>query len=116
MARKPVDMISISSLPNLKSWRDIPIGGVITDVGNSVEYETGGWRSFRPIWDWERCVDCKVCWAYCPDGSIKLRDGRVAGIDLHHCKGCGICAAECPHGAIKMIEETKAQAEDKAKT
>lgn len=92
-----------------KGWREIPIGGVILDAGNSMEYKTGGWRSFRPIWDWQKCVSCRVCWIYCPDGSIRIRDGVVAGIDLDYCKGCGICAKECPQGAIEMVEESKAE-------
>jgi pyruvate ferredoxin oxidoreductase delta subunit len=91
----------------LKSWKEIPIGGVITDVGNSVEYKTGDWRSYRPVWDEKKCNNCKVCWVYCPDGSIVIKNGVMTGIDLDHCKGCGICAYECPQKAIKMMEETK---------
>ena len=91
----------------LKSWKEIPIGGVITDVGNSIEYKTGDWRSYRPIWDEKKCNNCKVCWVYCPDGSIVIKNGLMTGIDLDHCKGCGICAYECPQKALKMMEETK---------
>ena len=91
----------------LKGWRDILIGGMITDVGNSIDYKTGDWRSFRPIWDEAKCNNCKVCWVYCPDGSIVIRDGLMSGMDLDHCKGCGICAQECPQKAIKMVEETE---------
>jgi pyruvate ferredoxin oxidoreductase delta subunit len=101
--------ISISGLSKIKGWREIPSGGVITDAGNSQEYETGGWRSFRPIWDDSKCNNCKVCWVYCPDGSILVRDGVVSGIDLAHCKGCGICSKECPQGAIEMVEESRAE-------
>lgn len=95
----------------LKSWKEILIGGLISDAGNSVEYETGGWRSLRPIWDEEKCNHCMTCWAYCPDGAIQVEEGVVVGIDLAHCKGCGICAQECPQGAITMIEEALALAE-----
>lgn len=109
MGRDPANTISISSLLKVKGWREIPIGGIIIDAGNSEEYQTGGWRSFRPIWDESKCNNCKVCWIYCPDGSIRVRDGVVAGIDLNHCKGCGICAKECPQGAIEMVEEYKAE-------
>ena len=80
---------------------------MITDVGNSVEYKTGDWRSYRPIWDEKKCNNCKVCWIYCPDGSIVIKNGVMTGIDLDHCKGCGICAYECPQKALKMMEETK---------
>ena len=91
----------------LKTWKEILIGGMITDVGNSINYKTGDWRSFRPIWDEKKCNNCKVCWIYCPDGSIELKNGVMSGMDLDHCKGCGICAQECPQKAIKMMEETK---------
>lgn len=93
----------------VKGWREIPIGGLISDAGNSEEYETGGWRSFRPVWDEQKCNNCNVCWIYCPDGAILMEDGEVVGIDLAHCKGCGICALECPQQAITMIEEALAE-------
>jgi len=108
MPHDPADTITVSHLLDVKGWKDIPIGGIITDVGNSEEYLTGGWRSFRPIWDESKCNNCKVCWVYCPDGSIKIKDGMVSGVDLNHCKGCGICAKECPQKAIEMVEETAA--------
>ena len=91
----------------LKGWHEILIGGMITDVGNSINYKTGDWRSYRPMWDDKKCNNCKVCWVYCPDGSITIKDGVMIGMDLEHCKGCGICAQECPQKAIKMVEETK---------
>ncbi|MDY6907531.1 MAG: 4Fe-4S binding protein [Chloroflexota bacterium] len=95
----------------LKSWKDIPIGGVIADAGNSEEYETGGWRSRRPVMDMEKCTHCMLCWVYCPDGSIMANDGKIEGIDLAHCKGCGICAHECPRGAITMVNEADVKEE-----
>ncbi len=95
-----------------KGWREISLGGLVFEPGNAIAYETGTWRSFRPIHDWEKCTHCLTCWVYCPDGCIMVEDGRVQGVDLKHCKGCGICAQECPREAITMIEETKAQAEE----
>lgn len=91
----------------LKGWRDIPIGGVITDAGNSDTYETGSWRTFRPVHDREKCINCLRCWVFCPDSSILVEDGKVVGVDYKHCKGCGICAAECPDKvkAFKMVLE-----------
>ncbi|MDY6917897.1 MAG: 4Fe-4S binding protein [Chloroflexota bacterium] len=89
----------------LKSWKEIPPGGLIEDAGNSEQYETGSWRSHRPVIDMGRCTHCMICWVYCPDSSIIVRDGKLAGVDLDHCKGCGICARECPRKAITMVEE-----------
>lgn len=93
----------------LKGWKEIPIGGLIIEAGNSEEYETGSWRSFRPIRDEAKCTHCLLCWVYCPDSSIIVEDGKIVGIDLRHCKGCGICAKECPPKikAITMVEEAE---------
>lgn len=90
----------------MKSWKEIPIGGVVTEPGSSVEYETGTWRSFRPVVDQEKCTRCMFCWVYCPDGIVRLKDEKIE-IDLKYCKGCGICAEECPRKAIEMVEEFK---------
>jgi len=86
-------------------WRSIPIGGLILEAGNAEKYETGDWRAFRPVRDQEKCTNCLLCWIFCPDGAVKVREGKIAEIDLAHCKGCGICAHECPVDAIEMVEE-----------
>jgi len=95
----------------LKGWKEIPIGGLITDAGNSADYETGGWRSHCPVIDLDRCSHCMICWVFCPDSAVLVEDGKVIGIDLAHCKGCGICAQECSRRAISMVEESLAEAE-----
>jgi pyruvate ferredoxin oxidoreductase delta subunit len=82
-----------------------PIGAHIPDAGNSELYETGGWRTFKPVINFEKCIQCLYCFIFCPDSSIKVEDAKVVGVDYDHCKGCGICAAECPKDAIDMIED-----------
>lgn len=101
-----------------KGWRDLPRGAVIEDAGNAREYLTGDWRTERPVWDEEKCINCFFCWVYCPDAAIIVKDGKVRGVDYAHCKGCGICAAECPKRvqAFTMVKEADAAAaEAKAK-
>jgi pyruvate ferredoxin oxidoreductase delta subunit len=92
-----------------KGWKEITAAGLIADPGNSVGYETGAWRAFRPIIDFGKCTHCMLCWIYCPDGAVMVENSKVVGIDLKHCKGCGICATECPRKVIIMVEEAKAQ-------
>lgn len=75
---------------------DVATGGVMPSDGNSASYETGSWRTERPIFYPERCTNCLICWISCPDSSILVEDGKVVGIDTAHCKGCGICSVECP--------------------
>ena len=92
----------------LKTWRELPLG-LTLEAGSSLDFETGDWRSDRPIWDEAKCTNCMICWVYCPDSAIIIKDGKVSGIDYRYCKGCGICAEECPPKvqAIKMVREEK---------
>lgn len=66
---------------------------------------TGLWRTLRPIIDYDRCNGCWwVCSAFCPDGAIRVEDGRPR-IDYDHCKGCLVCMAQCPPHAIDARPE-----------
>lgn len=86
----------MSKKDKLPGWKELPMGGIIIKPGSAAEYETGDWRSERPIWDKNKCIQCLNCWIYCPDSAVVVKDGKVVGIDLKHCKGCGICAKICP--------------------
>lgn len=85
------------------------IGGTILEAGNSIEYETGSWRSSRPVLDEKKCSHCMLCWVFCPEGSVLVKDEKVVGFDLAHCKGCGICSTECPRKAITIVDELNAK-------
>ena len=87
-------------------WKSLPIAAVVPEPGSSLKYKTGDWRAFRPIVEKEKCVNCLICWIYCPDSSIMRREKWVE-INYDYCKGCGICARECPTKAITMTEEKK---------
>lgn len=94
-------------LDRLMTWREATWGGLIYEGGNSRENKTGSWRVKRPIFYPDRCTHCLICWVYCPDNSIIVKDGKITGIDYDFCKGCGICSEECPlkEKAILMEEE-----------
>ncbi|MBI4712613.1 MAG: 4Fe-4S binding protein [Planctomycetes bacterium] len=93
----------------LKNAKEMPIGSAITTPGSAAEYKTGSWRNYRPIHDKAKCTNCLFCWLYCPEGCVKVKDGKFVEFDYDYCKGCGICAEECPvkEKAIKMVEEGK---------
>jgi 2-oxoacid:acceptor oxidoreductase delta subunit (pyruvate/2-ketoisovalerate family) len=92
-------------MPELSEWRGLPHAGVVRPA-SSVQPRTGGWRTgVKPSVDLSLCVNCLLCWLYCPDSAVQL-DGTVfTGFDLDHCKGCEICAEVCPVDAIEMVED-----------
>lgn len=90
--------------------KEIPIGGTIIEAGSSRKFKTGDWKSFRPIWDKKKCIQCMFCVVYCPDDCILLKDKKAEKperieTDLEFCKGCGICAQVCPVKCIQMKPE-----------
>jgi pyruvate ferredoxin oxidoreductase delta subunit len=90
---------------NATGWKDIPIGGWITEPATAMTYRTGGWRIERPVRDESTCTNCLQCWLHCPDSSIRVKEGEMTGFDYDHCKGCGICVSVCPVKCISMQKE-----------
>ena len=91
---------------NKSGWKTLLPGAVIDEPGSSQKYKTGDWRAFRPFVIKEKCVNCLICWIYCPDGAI-IREEKWVAINYDFCKGCGICAHECPKQAISMGDEPR---------
>jgi pyruvate ferredoxin oxidoreductase delta subunit len=92
-------------------WKELDFGDSV-QAGTAKEFETGDWRSEKPIFHKDKCINCYFCWVYCPDSAILLdENNKVAGIDYKYCKGCGICDKECPtkpdKRAIVMEPERK---------
>lgn len=83
----------------------------VTPIGNDGMYilDTASWRIHRPVMDKAKCVECGMCLAYCPVGSILGTQDKKYHINYDYCKGCGICARECPRKAIDMVPEEGAQ-------
>ena len=102
------------------NWIELPFDEArvsapdIFSAANSIEVNTGVWRSQRPVIDYERCSKCWwVCSTFCPDGAIRVEDSTPI-IDYDHCKGCLVCVAQCPPHAIEAISEAIAQQEESA--
>ena len=64
-----------------KGWKDLPPGSVVLEGGSAVKFKTGSWRAFKPIWLEENCIQCLLCWIYCPDMAIKVKDGKRTEFD-----------------------------------
>jgi 2-oxoisovalerate ferredoxin oxidoreductase delta subunit len=75
-------------------------------LGSMLYNKTGAWRNIRPVVDLENCIQCGICWKFCPDMSIYI-ENEFPYVNYDYCKGCGICAEECPAKCIAMVEEEK---------
>ena len=87
------------------TWKDINIGAIVSEPGNASQYQTGGWRSQRPTYDFSKCIKCGLCSIFCPEGCINENAEGYFEADLFYCKGCGICARECWPIVITMVPE-----------
>ena len=89
----------------LRTWQELPVAGVVEPCADE-RPRTGTYRTgLKPEADRALCVDCLLCWVYCPDSAVLLDGLGFGGIDLEHCKGCEICAEVCPTSAIVMVAE-----------
>ena len=92
-------------MPRLKDWNDLRAGGIVVP-GEAARPQTGGWRTgVVPEVDLSKCVNCLLCWLYCPDSAVELDGTTFTGFDLTYCKGCEICAEVCPVDAVTMVPE-----------
>ena len=90
---------------NELTWKDIETGFIVTEPGSARQYQTGDWKSEKPIVDKSKCIKCGLCFIFCPEGCIQETAEGYFEADLFYCKGCGICARECWPKAITMVEE-----------
>jgi len=89
----------------LLTWDELPAGGAVRP-DEAERLRTGGWRTgVRPEADVSLCIDCLLCWLYCPDSAIRLEGEAFAGFDLDVCKGCELCSVVCPTDAIAMVAD-----------
>jgi 2-oxoisovalerate ferredoxin oxidoreductase delta subunit len=87
-----------------KTEKDFPL--MPMSVGSMLYNKTGAWRNIKPVIGLEKCIQCGICWKFCPDVSIDI-ENEWPVVDYEYCKGCGICAEECPTKCITMVEEEK---------
>ncbi len=87
-----------------ESAKDVPL--VPMSLGTMLFNKTGAWRNIRPVVDLANCIQCGICWKFCPDVAIEIVD-EFPFVNYDYCKGCGICSEECPSKCIAMVEEER---------
>lgn len=84
---------------------------IVVNPNTTKKYKTGGWRTFKPKIDLEKCLGCGMCSNVCPEGIIEMKKNKNnlsrPNINYDYCKGCGVCASECPVKGIIMELEKK---------
>ena len=58
--------------------------------------------------DEEKCTGCGDCIPNCPEGALRIIDGKARLISDLFCDGLGACLGPCPVGAI-TVEEREAE-------
>jgi 2-oxoacid:acceptor oxidoreductase delta subunit (pyruvate/2-ketoisovalerate family) len=92
-------------MAGLSRWQELAPGGVVLS-DEAPRRSTGGWRTgVKPRADLSACVNCLLCWLYCPDAAVLVEGDVFAGFDYDLCKGCELCAEMCPAEAIAMVPE-----------
>ena len=54
--------------------------------------------------DQERCNGCGACETGCPEGALKVIDGKARLVGESLCDGLGACIGRCPIDAIRVVE------------
>lgn len=75
----------------------------------------------RPLFDYARCVDCRICIDACPAACLAVfctqdaaeRRSRPLLAFPRDCIGCRFCARECPAEAITMKALSQMTAQEK---
>ncbi|GIP39505.1 pyruvate ferredoxin oxidoreductase subunit gamma/delta [Paenibacillus sp. J31TS4] len=98
-----------------------PIGGTITNPGNSILKNLSISRAgMLPHFAEDKCIHCAACDNVCPDFCFVWEEqedkkGRpqmfLQGIDYQYCKGCLKCVKACPTDALSGEREVDGYAD-----
>lgn len=66
---------------------------------------TGGTMAIRTLItiDQDTCDGCGACVVGCPEGALKIIDGKARLVGESLCDGLGACIGKCPKGAITTV-------------
>ena len=102
--------------------RICPHSAVLDAAGRECERirrRASNWE--RPLFDYARCVDCRICIDACPSACLAItftqdaaeRRSRPVLVMVRDCIGCRFCERECPAEAITMKPLSQMTAQEK---
>lgn len=57
----------------------------------------------------EKCTGCGLCITDCPEGALKIVNGKVKLVKESLCDGLGACVGKCPTGALVVEQRDAAE-------
>ncbi len=67
---------------------------------------TGNGRVRIPVWNGEKCINCRLCINNCPQEAVLNQENLYVSLS-EKCIGCGICASVCPKSCWKLVSNRK---------
>jgi Pyruvate/2-oxoacid:ferredoxin oxidoreductase delta subunit len=100
-----------AALLNAEVAPNIPAGKSVREDGPkpALKSETGSWKPWFPVIDYDRCTNCMQCLSFCLFGVYGVDDDkRIQVQNQDNCKtNCPACSRVCPEAAI-MFPKYKA--------
>jgi Pyruvate/2-oxoacid:ferredoxin oxidoreductase delta subunit len=63
--------------------------------------------------DEEKCTGCGKCIPDCPEGALRIIEGKARLVSDLFCDGLGACIGTCPEGAICVVEREAGEYDEK---
>jgi Pyruvate/2-oxoacid:ferredoxin oxidoreductase delta subunit len=102
---------SMPTLVNRTVTPNVPAGKSVREDGPkpALKSETGAWKPWFPVIDYDRCTNCMQCLSFCLFGVYGVDDEkRIQVQNQDNCKtNCPACSRVCPEAAI-MFPKYKA--------